>query len=103
MEEIAYYIIMPHERDAWERLGTSEERVRFIDAFWKRRDPTPETPENEYQLEHYRRLAYTNKFFGAGRPGWKTDRGQFYIILGPPDEIDSDPMGRHAHQYPTEV
>ncbi len=103
MEEIAHYIIMPYERDTWKRLTTSEERVRFIDAFWKRRDPTPETPENEYQIEHYRRLAYANKFFGAGRPGYKTDRGRLYILLGPPNEIDSDPMGRHMHQYPTEV
>lgn len=103
IEEVAHYLIMPYERDAWERLTTSEERVNFIDAFWARRDPTPETPENEYQIEHYRRLAYANKFFGAGRPGWKTDRGRLYIILGPPDEIDSAPMGRAMHQYPSEV
>ena len=103
IEEIAHYIILPHERNAWKRLTSSEERVNFIDAFWRRRDPTPETLENEYQTEHYRRLAYTNRFFGAGRPGWKTDRGRFYIILGPPDEIDSSPMGLHMHQYPSEV
>ena len=103
IEEIAHYIILGHERDTWKRLSSSEERVNFIDAFWRRRDPTPETPENEYQTEHYRRLAYTNKFFGAGRPGWKTDRGRFYIILGPPDQIDSSPMGLHMHQYPSEV
>ena len=103
LEEIAGYIIMPWEKDTWNRLSTPEERVNFIDAFWKRRDPTPETPENEYQIEHYRRLAYANKFFGAGRPGYKTDRGRMYILLGPPDEIDSAPMGRNVNQYPTEV
>jgi GWxTD domain-containing protein len=103
IEEIASYIITKSERTVFESLTTSEERVRFIETFWKRRDPTPETPENEYQIEHYRRLAYVNRFFGAGRPGWRTDRGRLYILLGPPDVIDSDPMGRQMHQYPTEV
>jgi len=103
LREIAGYIIMDWERDTWERLTTSEERVKFIDAFWKRRDPTPETELNEYKIEHYRRLAYANKFFGAGRPGYLTDRGRLYIILGPPDEIDSAPMGRNVNQYPSEV
>jgi GWxTD domain-containing protein len=103
VEEIAAYIMTKTEREVWDTLATSEDRVRFIDAFWKRRDPTPETPENEYQTEHYRRLSYVNRFFGAGRPGWRTDRGHLYILLGPPDVIDSDPMGFQMHQYPTEV
>jgi GWxTD domain-containing protein len=103
IEEIVPYITTKHERKVYKELQTSEERVRFIDTFWGRRDPTPETPENEYQLEHYRRLAYANTFFNAGRPGWRTDRGRIYILLGAPNQIDSDPMGRHAHQYPTEV
>ncbi len=103
IEEIAAYITTKYERNVYKELQTSEERVRFIDTFWARRDPTPETPENEYQLEHYRRLAYANTFFNAGRPGWRTDRGRIYILLGPPNQIDSDPMGRHAHQFPTEV
>ncbi len=103
IEEIVPYIATKQERKVYKELKTSEERVRFIDTFWARRNPTPETPENEYQLEHYRRLAYVNTFFNAGRPGWRTDRGRIYILLGPPDQIDSDPMGRHAHQFPTEV
>lgn len=103
LEEIVPYIITKEERAAFKSLTTSEERVAFINRFWERRDPDPETPEQEAKLEHYRRLAFVNKFFGAGRPGWKTDRGRIYILLGPPDEIDSDPMGRWAHQYPTEV
>src|SRR3990172_8566397 len=103
VEEVAAYIMSKTEREVWDTLTTPEDRVRFIDAFWRRRDPTPETPENEYQIEHYRRLAYANRFLGAGRPGWKTDRGHLYILMGPPDIIDSDPMGREMHQYPTEV
>ena len=103
VEEIAAYIMTKTEREVWDSLATSDDRVRFIDAFWKRRDPTPETEENEYKTEHYRRLAYVNRFFGSGGPGWRTDRGHLYILLGPPDLIDSDPMGRQMHQYPTEV
>ncbi len=103
LEEIVPYIITKAEREQFKGLTTSEERVAFIARFWQRRDPTPETPEQEAKLEHYHRLAFANKFFGAGRPGWRTDRGRIYILLGPPDQIDSDPMGRWAHQYPTEV
>lgn len=103
IEEVAAYITTKRERELYKELQTSEERVRFIETFWARRDPTPETPENEYQQEHYRRLSYANTFFTAGRPGWMTDRGRIYILLGPPNQIDSDPMGRHAHQFPTEV
>ena len=103
IEEIAQYIATKQEKEIYKSLTTSEERVRFIDTFWAKRDPTPETPENEYKLEHYRRLAYANTFFSAGRPGWRTDRGRIYILLGPPSQVDSDPMGRLAHQFPTEV
>jgi GWxTD domain-containing protein len=103
LDEIAGYIITKTERKIFESLTTPEERVRFIDGFWNRRDPTPETPENEYKTEHYRRLAYANRFLGSGRPGFRTDMGRMYILLGPPDVIDSDPMGRQMHQYPTEV
>ena len=103
LEEIASYIITKSEREVFESLTTPEERVQFIEGFWRRRDPTPETPENEYQTEHYRRLAYVNRFLGSGRPGFRTDMGRMYILLGPPDVIDSDPMGRQMHQYPTEV
>ncbi len=103
LEEIAAYIITKNEREVFESLRSPEERVQFIEGFWRRRDPTPETPENEYKIEHYRRLAYVNKFFGSGRPGFRTDMGRMYVLLGPPDEIDSDPMGRQMHQYPTEV
>src|SRR3989304_9699647 len=66
VEEVPAYIMSKTEREVWDALTTPEDRVRFIDAFWRRRDPTPETPENEYQIEHYRRLAYANRFFGGG-------------------------------------
>jgi len=87
------YIITPEEVAAFKQLSNDEERDQFIEQFWLRRDPTPDTPENEYKEEHYRRIAYANEHFGAGIPGWKTDRGRIYIIWGPPDQIESHPAG----------
>jgi len=82
-------------------LSNDEERDQFIEQFWLRRDPTPDTPENEYKEEHYRRIAYSNEHFPAGKPGWMTDRGRIYIVFGPPDEIDSHPSGGE-YQRPIE-
>ncbi len=87
------YIITPEEKAAFKQLSNDEERDQFIEQFWLRRDPTPDTPENEYKEEHYRRIAYANEHFGAGIPGWKTDRGRIYIIWGPADQIESHPAG----------
>lgn len=87
------YIITDEERAAFKRLQTDEERENFIEAFWARRDPTPDTEENEFKEEHYRRIAYANEHYASGIPGWKTDRGRIYITFGPPDEIQSHPSG----------
>ncbi len=87
------YIISPEEETAFKQLSNDEERDQFIEQFWLRRDPTPDTPENEFKEEHYRRIAYANEHFAAGIPGWRTDRGRMYIIWGPPDEIDTHPSG----------
>jgi GWxTD domain-containing protein len=86
-------IISDEERQAFLRLATNEEREQFIESFWQRRDPTPDTVENEFKEEHYRRIAYSNERFASGIPGWKTDRGRIYIMHGPPDEIESHPSG----------
>jgi GWxTD domain-containing protein len=93
LNEDVTYIITDEERTAFKRLNTDEEREQFIEQFWLRRDPTPDTEENEFKEEHYRRIAYTNEHYASGIPGWKTDRGRIYIIYGPPDEIDSHPSG----------
>jgi GWxTD domain-containing protein len=87
------YIITPQEEAAFKQLSNDEERDAFIEQFWLRRDPTPDTPENEFKEEHYRRIAYVNEHFAAGIPGWKTDRGRIYIIWGPPDQIEAHPTG----------
>src|SRR5581483_5424007 len=93
LDEDVSYIISDEEKAAFKQLSNDEERDQFIEAFWQRRDPTPDTVENEFKEEHYRRIAYANEHFPAGIPGWKTDRGHMYISFGPPDEIDSHPSG----------
>jgi len=93
LEEEAVFIITEKEKDIFLQLETDRERKLFIEAFWKIRDPTPGTPENEFKEEHYQRIAYANKFLGreTTRPGWNTDRGRVYIILGPPISIERLP------------
>jgi len=91
-EDVAW-IITDEERSAFKQLSNDEERDQFIEAFWQRRDPTPDTIENEFKEEHYRRIAYANEHYPAGIPGWKTDRGRIYIMYGPPDETESHPSG----------
>jgi GWxTD domain-containing protein len=90
LEEEVVYIITEREREAFLSLGTDEERRSFIDAFWSKRDPNPVTPANEFQEEHYRRLAHANTELDAQSllPGWKTERGRIYIMLGEPRSVE---------------
>jgi GWxTD domain-containing protein len=100
-EDVAY-IITDEERAAFKRLQTDDEREQFIENFWLRRDPTPDTEENEFKEEHYRRIQYANDNFASGIPGWKTDRGRIYIVFGPPDERDEHPTGGTYERPPEE-
>jgi GWxTD domain-containing protein len=93
LEQDVAYIISDEERKAFKNLSNDEERDAFIENFWLRRNPNPDSPENEFREEHYRRIAYANEHFAAGKPGWKTDRGHIYISFGKPDSIDSHPSG----------
>ena len=102
VNEDVRWIITDEELSAWKKLTTNAERDNFIEAFWQRRDPTPDTAENEYKEEHYRRIAYANEHFAAGVPGWRTDRGRMYIMYGKPDSIDSHPMGGPYQRPPEE-
>lgn len=86
-------IITNEERRAFLQLSTNEEREQFVESFWDRRNPDPESAANTYKEEHYRRLAYADERFASGIPGRKTDRGHIYILWGPPDEIESHPSG----------
>ena len=93
LNEEVPYIISDDERKAFMSLANDEEREAFIENFWQRRNPNPDSPENEFREEHYRRIQYANDHFAAGKPGWKTDRGHIYIAFGPADSIDSHPSG----------
>jgi GWxTD domain-containing protein len=93
VDEDVQYIITGEERTAWKRLKTDEEREQFIEQFWLRRDPSPDTIDNEYKDEHYERIAYANEHFASGIPGWKSDRGRIYIMYGKADEVESHPSG----------
>ena len=102
LNEDAIYIISPEERSAFLHLQTNEEREQFIEQFWQRRNPDPESAENTFKEEHYRRIAYTNEHYASGIPGWKTDRGRIYIMWGPPDEVQSNPSGGSYQRPATE-
>jgi len=86
--EYARLIMTREEKAIFNHLPDKEARQEFIRDFWAKRDPDPETEENEYQEEFFRRIEYANERFNEGTPGWKTDRGRIYIYLGPPDKID---------------
>jgi len=93
LDEDVRWIITDQEKKAFLSLSNDEERDAFIEQFWRRRNPNPDSPENEFREEHYRRIAYANEHFAAGKPGWMTDRGHIYIAFGPPDSTESHPSG----------
>jgi GWxTD domain-containing protein len=103
LEDEAVYIISATERSVFMKLRTDRERELFIEAFWRQRDPTPGTEENEFKTEHFRRIAYANRVLGreTSRPGWRTDRGRIYIILGEPQDIER--YEGKSSTYDTEV
>lgn len=93
LEKDVTYIITDEERKAFKKLATDDEREKFIEEFWRRRDPDPDTDENEYKEEYYERIAYANEHFASGIPGWKSDRGRIWIMYGKPDERETHPSG----------
>jgi GWxTD domain-containing protein len=102
LEKDVTYVITDEERRAFKKLTTDEERERFIEEFWRRRDPDPDTDENEFKEEYYERIAYANEHFSSGIPGWKTDRGRIWIMYGKPDELETHPMGGQYDRPTTE-
>lgn len=96
------YIITPEEKKQF--LSTPAAEIdRFIDEFWKRRDPDPMTEDNEYQIEYYNRIEAANRLFREGGKGWLTERGRVYILIGPPDHRMTYPMGYSLYERPMEV
>ncbi|MFQ6070631.1 MAG: GWxTD domain-containing protein [Candidatus Aminicenantales bacterium] len=101
--KLTRYIILPEEREVFMQLDNDRERDIFIETFWKQRDPTPGTPQNEYKEEHIKRFNEANIKFkrGSAREGWMTDMGKFYILLGPPVSIERFDMPQGI--YPTQI
>jgi GWxTD domain-containing protein len=93
LDEDVAYIISPTERKSFLQLQTNEEREQFIEQFWQRRNPDPDSTDNPVKEEHYRRIAYANEHYSSGMPGWKSDRGRMYIIWGKPDSLETHTLG----------
>jgi len=103
IEEEVPYLITQTEKDVYRQLLSDREKDLFIDAFWKQRDPTPGTDQNEFRDEHYQRIQFANQWYGRGTttPGWRTDRGRIYITLGKPVNVES--YGQNSGVVPVEV
>jgi GWxTD domain-containing protein len=99
LDEEVIYIISQDEKEVFKNMVTDEMRENFIKTFWRRRDPTPDTPFNEFREEHYRRIMYVNEQYFEGRAGWRTDRGRIYIMFGPPDFLETNPAGSRGFLF----
>jgi GWxTD domain-containing protein len=102
LEQDVRWLITDTEAQAFKHLSNDEERDSFIENFWRRRNPNPDSPDNEYRDEVYARIQYANDHFAAGMPGWLTDRGHIYIAYGKPDDTDSHPSGGNYDRSPQE-
>jgi GWxTD domain-containing protein len=90
--DLIRYIVTPQEEKIFREMPP-EDRHEFVSEFWKRRDPDPKTSENEFRNIYYTRIARANQAFKAGIPGWMTDRGRIYVLLGPPTDVLKKSMG----------
>lgn len=84
--ELVSPIITKTEKDVFLKLNTDQERDKFISLFWSRRDPMPDTRENEFYQEYMKRVRFSDINFGHAsfKKGSQTERGYFYLLLGPP-------------------
>lgn len=96
-------IITKTERQVFFQLSTDEERTKFIHLFWKRRDSLPDTSVNEFQSSYMERVRFADRYFGhaAPGPGHLTERGRFYLILGPP--LERQIYATQSDVYPLEL
>ncbi|MGD2091338.1 MAG: GWxTD domain-containing protein [Candidatus Aminicenantes bacterium] len=101
--DLTHYIITDTEKEIFFKLRNNADREAFINLFWNLRDPSKGTPKNEYKEEHIKRFNYANRYFryGTPLPGWKTDRGKIYIILGPP--VSRNEISMQNFFYPIEI
>jgi len=90
-----HYIMTPEEIKEFKAQTTDSDRAAFVERFWRKRDPTPDTLANEYRSLFWNRVKEADeKFLDSSKPGWKTDRGKIYILYGPPDEFREDPNAK---------
>ena len=97
------YIIPEEEKQAFLNLPSASEREQFIEEFWLKRDPTPNTSRNEFKEIYFQRIQTANKFLRGSKAGWLTDRGMIYILFGPPNDVEDYPMGITSEDKPTEI
>jgi GWxTD domain-containing protein len=88
VEKDVFYLITEDEKKEFLNLKTVEEKENFIEVFWRKRDPNPDTEANEFKEIYYERIAFANEHFASGIQGWKTDRGMVYVLYGKPDKIE---------------
>jgi GWxTD domain-containing protein len=93
------YIASQSELDHIKDAKTKEEKTKRYLEFWKKKDPSPSTEENEVFNEYYRRIEYANQHFSHYVKGWKTDRGMVFVLLGAPNNVDRHPFDVDSKPY----
>ena len=86
------YIATDAEYEEMVFAKSKDDKKNLFDKFWKKRDKLPATEINEYFLEYYQRIEYSNKIFSHFTEGWRTDMGMAFILLGPPNNIERHPF-----------
>jgi len=99
--EYARYLINKSEKKKFLSIVGDNAREQFIQDFWKKRDPSPETDENEFKEQYYQRIEEANRMFGNN--GWRSDRGKVLVLLGPPETKHIYPTGIRVNDYPSEI
>ena len=93
------YIADSDEIEAIVEAKTYKEKLSRFNAFWKKRDPSPQTEVNELMAEYYSRVSYANQHFSNYMQGWRTDMGMIYIKYGAPDFVERHPNNFNNKAY----
>jgi len=93
------YLLQDEDRSTLKSLAIPAQK-KYVSRLWRRLDPQPETPPNEFREEYFKRVRYADERFNAGfSPGWKTDRGRIAIKFGIPNEVERHPAQQNARPY----
>ncbi len=95
----------PAEKREWRSLVSTPDRQRFLDGFWKKRDPSPDSQENEFHETFDRRVVFAEKTFRTREAtGAADDRGRVFILLGEPFLVVRRPIGNRDNiQLPDQI